>query len=210
MMAQQTKPFRGYKVIDNPVAYARATRARIIANANTTFRRTYPDHEEIEAFLSLGRVHSDHDSSFITYKEGFIGSLASAFDNYGKLTEKQVLAVRKCIESNKARKAEWADKKALLDATRKHIGTVREKLTLTLTLKKRIQIESAKFSYYDSGITDLCIFEDADKNIVIYKGRSSDIEQLNEGDTATIKATIKEHGVRDGVKQTIIQRPKLA
>jgi hypothetical protein len=29
------------------------------------------------------------------------------------------------------------------------------------------------------------------------------------GDTLTISATIKEHGVRDGVKQTVIQRPKV-
>lgn len=210
MMAQQSKAVRGHQVIDNPEAYARATKARIIANANTTFRRTYADYAEIEAFLSLGRVYAEYDNSFISYKDTFAGSLASAFDNFGKLTEKQVLAVRKCIEANKARKAEWADKKALVDANRNHIGTVGEKMTLTLTLKKRIQIEGAKFSYYDSGITDLCIFEDADQNIVIYKGKSSDIEQIAEGETATIKATIKEHGVRNGVKQTIIQRPKLA
>ena len=29
------------------------------------------------------------------------------------------------------------------------------------------------------------------------------------GETATIKATIKDHGVRNGVKQTLIQRPKV-
>jgi hypothetical protein len=195
-------------IIDNPDAYAKATRARIIANANKTFTRTYSDYSEIEGFLSAG-VDVDAYGRKI-YKEGFVGSLASAYANYGKLTEKQVLAIRKCLEANKARRAEWADKKAILDATRQHIGTIGEKLTLMLTLKKRIQLEGAKFSYYDSGITDLCIFEDADNNIVIYKGRSSDIEQLNEGDTATIRATIKDHGVRNGVKQTIIQRPKTA
>jgi len=208
MTSQSTKALRGHVIIDNPDAYAKATKARIIANANKTFTRTYSDYLDIEGFLSAGVDVDEYGRK--TYKDGFVGSLASAYANYGKLTEKQVLAVRKCIEANKARRAEWADKKALLDATRQHIGIIGEKLTLTLTLKKRIQIEGAKFSYYDSGITDLCIFEDANNNIVIYKGKSSDIEQLNEGDTATIRATIKDHGVRNGVKQTIIQRPKTA
>ena len=195
-------------IIDNPVAYEKAKHARIIANANTTFRRTFPDHEQIEAFISQGRKHDDM-GNFKAYADGFIGSLASAFDNYGKLSEKQVLAVRKCIEARNARRAEWADKKALLDATRQHIGTVGEKIEISLTLKKRIQIQGAKFSYYDSGITDLCIFEDSASNIVIYKGNSDDIYRLNEGDTATIRATVKDHGARNGVKQTIINRPKV-
>ena len=43
--------------------------------------------------------------------------------------------------------------------------------------------------------------EDADKNVVIYKGT-----KLYEG-IVTVKATIKEHGEREGVKQTKIARP---
>jgi hypothetical protein len=188
-------------IIDNPIAYANATKARIIANAQTTFCRTYADHEEIQNFLCGGRI-CDDEGNFKCYKEGFVGSLASAFDNYGKLTEKQVLAVRKCIEANIARKAEWASKQALIDASRQHIGTVGEKITLTLTLKKVINLDS------NFGVIGLFIFEDADKNVVIYKGNASSIWELAEGETVTLKTTIKEHGVRNGVKQTLIQRPK--
>jgi hypothetical protein len=43
--------------------------------------------------------------------------------------------------------------------------------------------------------------------VVIYKGKSFDFP--TKGNTATVTATVKEHGVRDGVKQTVIQRPKL-
>lgn len=204
-----TKAIRGHVIIDNPEAYARATRARIIANARTTFQRTYADHADIEAFLCGGRVECEFDHRRITYKDGFVGSLASAFDNYGKLTEKQVLAVRKCIEANNARRAEWKSKQALIDANRQHIGEIGKKIVITLTLKKRIEIEGAKFSYYDSGITDLCIFEDANSNVVIYKGRSDDIARINEGETVQMTATVKDHGVRNGIKQTIIQRPKV-
>lgn len=199
MTSQSSRPVRGHVFIDNPEAYARATRARIIANANTTFRRTYPDYAEIEAFLSAGRVH-DEVGNFQAYKDGFVGSLASAYDTYGKLTEKQVLAVRKCIEANNARRAEWADKKALLDASRKHIGTIGEKITLSLTCVHSIQLDST------FGTTFINICEDEEKNIIIYKGNA--IGFPCKGETATIRATIKEHGVRDGVKQTVIQRPK--
>jgi len=201
MMTQEIKkPLRGYQIIDNPEAYAKATKARIIANANKTFIRTYSDHEEIEGFLASGRVFNDY-GDFKCYKDGFVGSLASAYDNYGKLTEKQVLAVRKCLEAQKARKAEWADQKALLDAKREHIGTIGEKITLTLTCVHIIELEST------FGTVFINICEDCDKNIIIYKGNA--IGFPNKGETATIKATIKEHGVRNGVKQTVIQRPKV-
>ena len=198
-MTQQSKVGRGYVIIDNPEAYARATKARIIANANKTFCKTYSDFEEIESFLAGGRICDDM-GDFKAYKDGFVGSLASAYDNYGKLTEKQVLAVRKCIEANKARKAEWADKKALLDATRQHIGTIGEKITLSLTCVHVIELDSTYGTIY------INICEDSDKNIIIYKGNA--IGFPCKGETATIKATVKEHGVRDGVKQTVIQRPK--
>ena len=77
-------------IIDNPEAYAKATKARIIANANKTFTRTYPDYEEIEGFLASGRVFNDY-GDFKCYKDGFVGSLASAYDNYGKLSENCLL-----------------------------------------------------------------------------------------------------------------------
>ena len=51
------------------------------------------------------------------------------------------------------------------------------------------------------------ICEDAQANVIIYKGKA---DFPLKGETATIVATVKEHGLREGVKQTIIQRPKLA
>lgn len=200
MMTQRSKAIR-CNPIENPHAYAMATKARIIANANTTFRRTYPDFEAIEDFLCGGRIPCEQDPKRTSYKDNFVGSLASAYDNYGKLSEKQVLAVRKCIEANKARKAEWADQKALLDAKKEHIGTVGEKVTITLTCVYVIELDS------NFGTVFINICEDADKNTIIYKGNA--IGFPNKGETATIKATIKEHGVRNGVKQTVIQRPKV-
>jgi hypothetical protein len=200
MAATTTKRTFREVIIDNPAAYAAATTARIIANANKTFCKTYEDYAEIEAFLSLG-VEVDEDDRK-TYKDNFVGSLAAAYANYGKLSEKQVAAVRKCIADRNARKIEWASKQAAIDAARQHIGTVGEKVTLTLTLKKVINVEN-KF-----GVVGIFIFEDTEKNVVIYKGNSSAVWELAEGEVVTLKASIKEHGVRNGVKQTLIQRPK--
>jgi hypothetical protein len=200
MAATTTKRTFREVIIDNPAAYAAATTARIIANANKTFCKTYEDYAEIEAFLSLG-VEVDEDDRK-TYKDNFVGSLAAAYANYGKLSEKQVAAVRKCIADRNARKIEWASKQAAIDAAREHIGTVGEKVTLILTLKKVINVEN-KF-----GVVGIFIFEDTEKNVVIYKGNSSAVWELAEGEVVTLKASIKEHGVRNGVKQTLIQRPK--
>jgi len=187
--------------IENPVAYEKAIKRNIVANAQKTFSKAYAkEHQDMMDFLSMGRTYDDF-GGMSGYKEGFVGSLAEAYDTYGKLTSGQANAVLKNIEKNKARKAEWADKQASLNASRIHLGTVGEKLTVTLKVVHIIDIES------NFGTIYINICEDADKNIIIYKGNAKGFPE--KGETATIIATVKDHGVRDGVKQTVIQRPKL-
>ena len=52
----------------------------------------------------------------------------------------------------------------------------------------------------------LNLVRDQAGNLLVYKGLS-DIGQ--QGETVTLKATVKEHNIRDGVQQTVIQRPKV-
>ena len=188
-------------IIENPAAYEAAIHRNIIFNAQKTWAKNTPRFEEIQNALNAGR--NEH-----SYEENFIGSLAKAFDTYGKLSEKQSAAILKGIDAGIARKAEWADKKALLDANRQHVGTVGEKITLTLTIGHIVVLDGTY------GTTYIYIMEDADKNVIIYKGASDAVgftaegQRRDKGDSLTIIATVKEHGVRDGVKQTIIQRPK--
>jgi hypothetical protein len=192
-------------IIENPAAYDAAVKRRIIANAQITWRKNTERAEEIESVLDDGRLYNN---GRVSYAEGFMGSMAKAYDTYGKLTPNQCAAILKGIDARAARKAEWADKQAALNASRQHLGETGQKLTLELTIKKVIEIEGMAFSRYDSGLSYLFIMEDADQNVVIYKGRSGALMELDEGDTVSLTATIKEHGVRNGVKQTIIQRPK--
>ena len=194
-------------VIENEQAYYAAAKRNIIFNAQKTFRRTHEDAQAIEDAIGNGRVFDDR-GVFQSYTDDFMGSMARAFDTYGKLTENQVAAIRKGIAARAARKAEWADKEAALNANRQHLGEVGKKITLTLTIRHIVVLDGIY------GTSFIYIMEDADKNVVIYKGKSDVIGYTPEGsvrekgDTFTVIATVKEHGVRDGVKQTIIQRPK--
>lgn len=196
-----------HQPIENPVAYENAIKRNIIANAQKTWRANTPRSGEIESALTDGITYSDR-GGFKGYGDDFLGKMAEAFYTWGKLSPKQCEAVLKGIDARAARKAEWADKKAALDAHRQHIGAVGEKITLALTIAHVVVLEGT------FGTTYIYIMEDADKNVVIYKGNSDAVawtpegQPRGKGDSLTIIATIKEHGVRDGVKQTVIQRPK--
>ena len=72
----------------------------------------------------------------------------------------------------------------------------------TLTLKNGMEVTIK----YDEE-TDTHTTVDADGNVVVYKGSTTVGEK---GETVTLKATIKDHGEREGVNQTIIARPKVA
>lgn len=187
--------------IENPVAYENAIKRNIIANAQKTWRANTERASEIESALIAGISYNDR-GDFKGYNDDFMGSMAEAFYTYGKLSPKQSEAILKGIDARAARKAEWADKKAAIDATRAFVGTVGEKITLTLKVVHIVELDGSFGTVY------INICEDADNNTIIYKGNAKGFP--NKDETATITATVKEHGVRNGVKQTVIQRPKLA
>ena len=81
------------------------------------------------------------------------------------------------------------------------IGQLGDKVTLTITIEKIITIHSQLY-----GNTYLHLCRDQASNVIVYKG-TADIGAP--GETNTIKATVKEHQLYDGVQQTVIQRPKL-
>ena len=55
------------------------------------------------------------------------------------------------------------------------------------------------------GTTYVYVCADPDGNVIVYKGSATIGKN---GEAIKVKATIKEHGIRDGVCQTIIGRPK--
>lgn len=185
--------------IEHKAAWEAGRKRNILMNARKTWLANTPRAHEILDAADAGRDYDNNGRE--SYKEGFMGSMAQALDTFGKLSPKQCEAILKGIDARAAKKAEWASEKAALDAKRAHIGAVGQKVTLELTVVHVVVLDGMY------GTTYINICEDADQNVIIYKGSSNAIP--GKGHTVNVVATVKEHGVRDGVKQTVIQRPKL-
>ena len=192
------------KEIEHPEAYNAAIRRNIMANARKTWERTTPDADIIAAYVDKKGTYLIEGSRAndwipeLAFTDNFFGSLARALDTYGKLTPAQCEAVRKCMAKDQERQAGF---KAIRDARKtlsKHIGTVGERIDLTLTIAHIVEIPT------DYGLMLIHIMADENQNRVIYKGSK---RLADKGETVTLKATIKDHGERDGEKQTIIARP---
>jgi len=184
--------------IEHPAAYENAIKRNILMNANKTFYKTYPDANDIVSFLNANAE-----------KNSFYLNLLGALNTYGKLTEKQVLAVRKSIATLAERKAQWIAQAAEKNTTRKFVGAEKKKITVTLTVKKEIVVDRPRFYWADSGRSLLRICEDADGNVIVFSGNA---DFPAEGETATITATVKMHRYYKQndieVPQTVIIRPK--
>lgn len=131
------------------------------------------------------------------WEERTIREIVGKLIQYGMITDKQIAFLGNLIAKIPAREARNAQIMAE-NAASQHIGTVgkREVFSLTVQWVKHI----------DTAFGTLCIhgLKDAAGNVVIYKGSKC---LGDKGANLTVKATVKEHGNRDGVKQTIITRP---
>lgn len=112
--------------------------------------------------------------------------------------EKLIAALKKIEEAEKALEVKAA-------GNTEYFGEVGQRIEVQVKLVKVVSFESFKYSYYDSGISYLHTFKDADGHTFIWKTGSSSIE---EGSTVTLKGTIKEHSEYKGVKQTVLTRCK--
>ncbi len=146
--------------------------------------------EETAFFHLMNNVKQLAENGYC--KPDHFGYIAYAPTAYRRYTEK--------LAAEKARQAEKEKQRASSD----YIGNVGE----------RVDIEIGKAEFITSwqtayGYTHLYKFEDVNGNILVWFASSflTDDELKNCG---KIKATIKEHSERDGVKQTIITRVKVA
>jgi len=127
-----------------------------------------------------------------TGENDFLRSMIERLGYWGTLSEKQTEATESCFAT--------IDRKEATRLTSEYIGNVGDKVTLTITIDRIVKIEG----YY--GTNYINIARDEQGNVLTYKGLT-DIGL--KGETKTIKASVKEHTLYDGVKQTIIQRPKV-
>jgi hypothetical protein len=202
-------------IIENPVAYENAVKSYIIGNAQKTWRANNPDTcGSIESFINAGRT------SGRGYTDNFIGSMAKAFDSYGKLTEKQMSAILKMIASAEERRANMVKAIEEQKARSTYLGVANERISTKVTVDKIVEVEVQKFSYYDSSTMYIYLMRDEAGNRIVYKTKSALVltiktdedtcyMRVEEKDLIGIKGTIKAHVEYKGEKQTIIQRAKV-
>lgn len=125
-------------------------------------------------------------------KGDFFASLSEQFEKRGSLSDAQVAALVR-IRSQDA-------ERAATGSASQHVGVVGDRHRFVLCVRIVRSFESMY------GMIYLHVCEDADNNVVVYKGSK---ELAARGETVTVDATVTEHGEREGTKQTIIKRPKI-
>lgn len=186
---------------DNEGAYINAAVARIANNwVKGNHARWFAAHFDAKTLRDwlLG-----YDNTLPRRPSGtgfgeLLDKLARDLDECGNLSDKQTAIVRNAlarqIEFSATRKAEFAAK----NATSQHIGTPGKREVFKLTVQWSKSFEGTFGLSYIFGLRD------ASDNIVIYKGTKY---LGDKGQAVNLKATVAEHGERDGAKQTIISRP---
>lgn len=120
----------------------------------------------------------------------FLASIMEKGWMFGQLSDKQASAAYAAAEKELARQQ--------LDGASQHIGTVGERISIEGDIFFVARFESRFGTTHITGVKD-----DAG-NIYIQKGTAIGYR----GERVSLKATVKDHEIRDGVKQTIITRPK--
>jgi len=200
--------------VENEIAYLRAAQGRIAANARkgryARWIASEPKAAIIDNFLhcagDFAPVRLDNGLSknhaLVAAAVGnFYYAMREALDEYGSLTEKQMAAVIAMMERAQTRLDNRAKAIAEAAARSSHIGAIKERRDFELTIKLRTGFDGS------FGYVHVFVMEDSAGNVVVYKGS---VVLGERGDTVKVKATIKAHGERDGIAQTIITRPALA
>ena len=176
--------------IHNEAAYQASIKAKIKANANKTrFREWLGKDERAQEIIDFLR------GSFYDNPNSFLGKMEKAFDNWGSLTEGQRNAVVKIIDQQAERQAKFDAEKEKSN----HIGTVGERMQFEAEVVFRVMLEGVYGTVYIVGMK-------SGDDMIIFKG-TGELSYVKKGDTVSFMAKVKEHGERDGQKQTIIQRP---
>ena len=180
--------------IEHEGAYQRAIQRNIFQNARKTFNRVYPRAEEVASFLLS---NTKNEFLNIMYKNLFI--------EYGKLTEKQYIAVCNCIDTFEQRKEERQKIYAIERAKSNFVGEVGKRLIFSdITVEKVITVEAPQFYYNDRASQEIYLLKDNEGNRLVY--RTKNYIDLEQGKVVKFKASVKEHKEYSGEKQTIVQR----
>lgn len=212
--------------VDNGQAYIKAAHGHIKANAmkgrHKRWLASSPTAQMVNDFLTYSGefaskrewIEADGAWKFIAVNPviaaaqgDFFDKMQRALGEWGSLSLGQEAAVVNMIERARERIVLRAEKRAAEAASAQWVGEEGERRDFTLTVRAYTAIETA------FGMLRIYVMTDEAGNVLVYKGSSllknaDGHNRVSKGDMITMKATIKAHGVRDGVKQTILARPK--
>jgi hypothetical protein len=115
----------------------------------------------------------------------------------GRAQINQEIAALYAIKQS-VRQGFWNIAKLRERAESEHIGKIGQRIEIDATMIVCIGFDN----FY--GTTYINTMKDADGNVFVYKGSN---RLAKNGEKVSIKATVKEHGVYKGVKQTVVNRP---
>jgi hypothetical protein len=207
----------------NRDAYEAAIKRYIRGNANKTRRANWfaanPDGQRLHDWLfQTGEFEGSPliEGMYSGNFGSFLLTMRDSFLDWGAPSEKQTEIIRSAlsrkekwvVESEKRKEAQHA-----ADSLSQHVGEVGKRLEFNLNIKKVLSFDT------QFGMTYIHLMRDDAGNVIVYKGSND----LSYGGTeivnnmwerkkltrVTVKATVKEHGEREGIKQTVISRPKI-
>lgn len=132
--------------------------------------------------------------------DAFYHSLLHYGRRHGALSEAQAAALETSIQ-RAAERATRAAERAAAEAAKpasQHVGAIGERITFEATIERAIPIAT------QFGTMTITVMADDAGNVYVQKGTSIG----ERGERFQITATIKAHDQRDGVNQTIINRPR--
>ncbi len=131
------------------------------------------------------------------FEESTITDIVEKLVKYGSISDKQMSFVGSLLNKINNR-VEIAKARAAADAASTHIGAVGDRQVFTATVTFVAHFETQFGTMFVNGM------KDNSGNVIIYKGSKS---LADKGQVISFTATVKEHGVRENVKQTIVARP---
>lgn len=120
-----------------------------------------------------------------------LGIVASAVIAYERMNSTQI---REKLDTDKS-KPETA-----------YIGAKGDKVTITGTVTKALAVDST-YGYYTE--TAILLIVEAGSTVLKTFTKAAWAFDIDQGDTITVTATVKKHADYKGIKQTVVNRPKL-
>lgn len=188
--------------IADPVAFASAKK-RVAAG-----RKVHAGKLKAEGLLAarnLQEAWAIYSATYdrpLTKDEGIVVDIVAKLVKYGAFaSDKQEGFLRKVlgdIAERPAREARWAKEQAEKAARSRHVGQIGERITRTVKVTRNASFETR---YGTMNVTD---FEDADGNVIVYKGSKLPVAR---GDEVVLVGTVAKHDAFKGVAQTTVKRP---